>query len=451
MEHVLKNRRAVDEKMKKHGPHTPRPAVGPPPPCHPAFARARLLLFDPLVINLQSTILANLAKPLKTSSVLLVRCLHLLTLQLHACSSLFSTTIQPCPSVNQFLSGLIRNPMLNHISEPTAGDVSGPGILGTLLDITEGKYGRLSIGDIYEEGLLWCIEEIVRQAGPLMVLQGVLRQRIWDLEERWRKGQDACCQATMSRKQQASRAQKRAMKYLQEQQKAFWEGQMDVEGGEEGTRGGVGDGRENGEPVCLYCHERTGAMMGWVGYVQRSNVLGNALVREWAGTGVGALARVCRDCQMREGWDKKSKETRVLKQGIVVIVRERRGKRLRVRSTRGEGWITEMTREGLRLVETLETHCWQHWGKTRLHLSLCGHAGQSVIYLFDGHIKLIGSALHESRRSMPDVILFVQSGTSSDPNHVRRLSKTTYDLLMFPFILPTFSVPLLPPPFTSLF
>ena len=65
----------------------------------------------------------------------------------------------------------------------------------------------------------------------------------------------------------------------QAQQNKFLEGQMDVEEDEEedDREEGKAESLESGAPKCLFCHERTGSPLGYVGLAQRSTALANAV------------------------------------------------------------------------------------------------------------------------------------------------------------------------------
>lgn len=265
------------------------------------------------------------------------------------------------------------------------------------------KDNGLNIGPLYEEGLLWIFRELHDKhlgrfpADAKAEFEVLLRS----LGKRSAPATAAMTTATAavaaqggvgkgkrgesgSKGDNARRAQAKAMKFFQQQQIKFLEEQASGERGEEeeeeaGAMAVMGREKEEtslekGAPACLYCHERTGAALAHIGFAQRSNALGQAIVDAPAQEGLRQRYRVASfEVLVREDKGMDSAEVGKLKRGTMIVVEEKQGPRMRI-SFPVRGWVSEFTLERLRLCESVATkYCFQQWGKTRLMVTTCGH------------------------------------------------------------------------------
>lgn len=485
LERVLAMRKQAAARGDASG--SPKPCVAAPPPVHADFAAVRLLLFWPQVVTFQHTVLlAAVAKdgtsPLaaKRSPMLLVRCLHLLTLQLHvyadalrmeeeACQveppalvaysqrvypqggaeeqadeqrdrpvrDFFAALTRPRPSTSTAAGGSARPPRRRKrrgsslvadqrlAREEGGGEgdqaeagleeeqeeeefeeedeeeeeevpvVAGPSILQLLVELAQdSSHQGLNIGALYEEGLQWVLGELadthVARFPAAVEAETLLRPFAGRSDEAAAggggggggggKGKGKGKGGAGSRSEQARRAQAKAMSFLKQQQSKFWDEQMEAADEEQDEASSLLEDDPNnpslevGAPACLYCHERTGAALGHIGFAQRSNALANAIEASAQHAGIMQRYRVShRECLVRAGAALDSVEVTRLKRGTGLVVEEKRGRRLRI-SSPVEGWVSELTADQARLVEPMKRYCFQSWGRTRLVVSMCGHA-----------------------------------------------------------------------------
>lgn len=469
LERIVGLRKQVERHDEGLGKRDPTPCVCPPPVAHPDFAPVRLLLYWPEVLAFQYTVLLAAAIPdspaaaSKRSPLLLVRCLHILNLQLHVlhdATRIEAEARQVLPPVvsaykrrndrpvQDFFeslarrrsksSGLMRPWMeergdsddprrtsFQHdssasrgvagfggaleedrsysntiseqaspgreISEVETGGEDGPSILELLVMLAQDdRRLGLNIGPVYEEGLFWALRQLhnvyldrfPRETGAQTLLSPFGRRDVEEEgTERTENGKGKRS-GTRSRSDHARRAQAKAMKFFQQQQNKFWEGQTQGSDGDEGEQGQangssstVGDacGLEAGAPACLYCHERTGSALAYIGFAQRSNALAHAIADSPSHARLAQRYRVShRECLVRSGPDLGSAEVQRLGRGTFLVVEEKRGRRLRV-SHPTQGWVSEFSSDRHRLVEPMSPYCFQQWGKTRVLVTLCGH------------------------------------------------------------------------------
>lgn len=441
MRKALKRQQAASVHQQPPPPQGPLPAVGAPPVAHEAFAPVRLLLYWPEVLAFQHTILHAAASPAgsgaaasKRSAVLLVRCLHLLSLQLHCYKEALRLEEEACcvepPAlrayqlredrpVRGFFAALAQPRQLKGATSPTAAQPrngegegaerlaqagqdeegegrEGPSMLALLAQLARDSQG-LNVGALFEEGLQWALGELNNQylgrfpsgSGAEALLKGFGAS----VDEADRSGGGAGVGGKggrkASRSDQAKKAQAKALSFLKQQQSKFWEEQMaaaEEADGAEGQEGEAGaavteedpdsPSLEVGAPACLYCHERTGAAMGYIGFAQRSTALAHAVAEaeEHRHGGVGRRYRVShRECLVRAGPELDSAEVTRLPRGTGLVVEEKRGRRLRITQPVA-GWVSEFTADQARLIEPMRRYCFQQWGRTRLVVTLCGHA-----------------------------------------------------------------------------
>lgn len=239
------------------------PAVVVPSKCHPELLATRLVVLNPMIlVMIQKTLLRALAHHGEYASttykeshsvVILSKTLHLLTLQVHAIEYLMNesknvevmsyTTQDSTTGLllrNQFFSDLMKN----HDGEPSV--LEALVVLEPILSDKSIRWILLTLASLHDG----CKQYIQVQSSSASA----------EDEQAERK-------AVLAKRK--AEAQKRAIDMMKQRQNAF-ASQMDT-----GETDEVLEEKESSSlPDCAMCHEEMNGFMCYVGFAQRSGVIG---------------------------------------------------------------------------------------------------------------------------------------------------------------------------------
>ncbi len=299
---------------------------------------------------------------LKPSVLLISRVIHILTLQLHCCTSLpFG-----------FKESVIMLRLVSEL-EPSLGTLYGPGMKWVI-----SEYERR-----FENSIASSNDECIRPESEYLDDGGedgsAVAEQVDDAVS------SSCITAKVSSSSTSvldtatgpKASRERMMAFLARQAASFSKllDEEDLEDDDESIAPASKLSGESKEcsPRCIMCHEQSIAedSLAFVGFAQRSTILSNGIVSNSQHDVLRRQYIVCapQGCPVRSEFNVNSQKLAILPKGAVCMVLcEVFNGSVHIVSPI-TGWATILD-----CLVPLKTFAWSEWGRARPHVSLCGHA-----------------------------------------------------------------------------
>jgi len=360
MERVLEKKKAIKPRLCG-----PMPAAPPLPEAHSQFQCVRELLYSPVIFAILSNIFSNALKNKsmkgKSSELLASRAVHILTLQIHALKQDPGLVVAVLGSRMSFFEQLKGHTSFREVARGT--------MQSTLLELMVNVFRKEGVlGPLYHEGLAWILGEIARMDEACSQILHGLGFFGQNVEEKVELKEGA--------EERKKRAQKKAMEAMMKRQAAFAQHVMDMDDPDmENDQSTESLTAETGVSECIMCHERTGAVMGYISFCQPSSLLSEAAKRSFGSPQDWPTHVVVgkTGCQVRSDVGLDSAQVTHLETGQQIVVQKQHGRRVKITSP-VFGWCSLRSAEGYVILKPWTEWAFMKWGRARPAVTSCGHA-----------------------------------------------------------------------------